>query len=225
MNVFRTYLTIVFLIIIVFIAGCDTQEKETPAKPVSVAPQYAGTIIAVGNSLTAGLGVAEIDAWPALLEKKLQQEGYNWQVINAGISGETSSGALRRIPWILSHKPDIVIFETGANDGLRGIPIPIIQENINKAVQMLQEGNVTVILAGMQMVRNLGPDYTRDFAAIYSAVAKNKNCLLIPFLLQDVAAVPSLNQEDAIHPNEQGHTIIAQTVYPFVLEALEKDRQ
>ncbi len=113
------------------------------------------------------LQLSSTDAWPALLENRLLEEGYNWQVINAGISGETSSGALARIKWILAKEPDIVIVETGANDALRGIPIDAIKENISKAVHMLKQAEVTVVLAGMQIVQNLGPDYTMAFAAIY----------------------------------------------------------
>ena len=186
--------------------------------------QYAGTIIAVGDSLTAGLGVTESDAWPKLLEKRLRENGYNWQVINAGISGETSSGTLARIQWILAQKPDIVILGTGANDGLRGIPPSTIKENISGAVQILQEGGVTVILAGMRIVQNLGPLYTSDFAAIYPAVAREQKCILIPFILQDVAGEPFLNQEDTIHPNERGHVLIAETVYPYIVEGIQARR-
>ena len=223
MNVLRYTLKICFLLIIVLGVGCEDQERKPAAEPVSISPQYKGTIIAVGNSLTAGLGVSERNAWPALVQNKLREEGYSRLVINAGISGETSSALLRRIKWILSQKPDIVILESGANDGLRGIPIPVIKDNISKAVQMLQEEDVTVILTGMQIVQNLGPLYTESFAAIYSAIAGERQCLLIPFLLQGVAGKVSLNQEDTIHPNEEGHSIIARTVYPFVLQALQTE--
>jgi len=223
MNAIRFTLRICFLLILFLGAGCEDQERKPAAEPVSISPQYQGTIIAVGNSLTAGLGVSERNAWPSLVQNKLREEGYSRLVINAGISGETSSALLRRIKWILSQKPDIIILESGANDGLRGIPIPVIKDNISKAVQMLQEGDVTVILAGMQIVQNLGPLYTESFAAIYSEIAGERQCLLIPFLLQGVAGKVSLNQEDTIHPNEEGHSIIARTVYPFVLQALQTE--
>ena len=197
--------------------------KEAQVQPTNEETQtiYNGTIIAAGDSLTEGLGVREQEAWPALLAQKLQDSGRHWQVINAGISGETSSGLLARITWILARKPDIVILETGANDGLRGIPPSLIRKNIGKAVQLLQDANVTVVLAGMQITQNLGPDYTKEFAALYPAVADERNCLLIPFLLQDVATEPALNQADTIHPNKKGHQIIADTVYPHVLQALQ----
>lgn len=220
-NIILTILFVFGLQLSVLITGCDRQE-EVPKVNKASKENYTGTIITVGNSLTAGLGVAEAEAWPSLLEKKLQGNDYNWQVINAGISGETSSGALTRIKWILAQKPEIVIFETGANDGLRGIPVPVIEKNISKAVQMMLENNVTVILAGMQIVRNLGADYTKEFADIYPAVAGKQDVLLIPFFLQHVAGEPSLNQSDAIHPNEKGYKIIADTVYPYVLQAIHK---
>jgi acyl-CoA thioesterase I len=205
---------------ILLLAGCDRRDSRPPAEQASPVPDYQGTIIAVGDSLTAGLGVAEAEAWPALLEKKLMENGHDWQVVNAGISGETSSGALARIPWILAQKPEIVILETGANDGLRGIPVPVIKENISRSVRMLKQNGVTVVLAGMQMVQNLGPDYTADFAALYPAIAEKEECIFIPFLLREVAGEPSLNQADTIHPNEKGHQTIARTVYPYAAEAI-----
>ena len=216
------HLHILFLLpTFLLLLSCDRQQSMPPDKETASAPQYKGVIITVGDSLTAGLGVAESDAWPALLENKLQKNGYNWQVINAGISGETSSGTLSRIKWIMTQKPDIVILATGANDGLRGIPVPVIEENISRAMQILQEGNITVVLAGMQIVQNLGPRYTAAFADIYPAVAEKQECVLVPFFLQDVAGEPSLNQADTIHPNEEGHKIISETVYPYILQAIQ----
>ncbi|MDH3329213.1 MAG: arylesterase [Desulfobulbaceae bacterium] len=215
-------LAILWQLVFIPLIGCDRQEKTPAEAEKIIIPEYKGTIIAVGDSLTAGQGVAENDAWPALLGKKLHKNGYEWQVINAGISGETSSGVLSRVKWILAQKPEIVILETGANDGLRGIPTPVIRENIGKAVQMLGEGNVTVVLAGMQIVRNLGDEYTGNFAGIYPAVAERQKVLLIPFILQDVAGEPSLNQADTIHPNEMGHKKVADIVFPYVLQAIKE---
>lgn len=213
---------ILWQLVFIPLIGCDRQGEAPAEAEKIILPGYTGTIIAVGDSLTAGPGVAESDAWPALLERKLHKSGHKWQVINAGISGETSSGVLSRVKWILARKPEIVILETGANDGFRGIPPPVIRENISKAVQMLQKGNVTVVLAGMQIVRNLGAEYTGNFAGIYPAVAEGQKVLLIPFILQDVAGEPSFNQADTIHPNEMGHKKIADTVYPYALQAIEE---
>lgn len=206
------------------VAGCDRQQEAPATGEAETTPVYSGTIIAVGDSLTAGYGVTEDQAYPALLEKKLRENGYDWQVINAGISGETSSGVLSRINWIIAQHPDIVILETGANDGLRGIPVPLIRDNIDKSVQRLQEENIEVVLAGMQMVRNLGPAYAGDFAALYAAVAKEREVILVPFFLEGVAGKPSLNQPDSIHPTPEGYEIVAETVYPYVVEAIKAVR-
>ena len=213
-----------FLFYSLFLTGCEQQERMPAADRAAEKPAYDGVIIAVGDSLTAGLGVAELEAYPALLERKLKKNGYNFQVINAGISGETSSGALSRIGWIIAQQPDIVILETGANDGLRGIPLKVIYDNISKTVQLLKEGGVTVVLAGMQMLQNLGPAYTREFAGLYQKVAREQDIILIPFFLQGVAGNPPLNQRDAIHPIAAGHRIIAETVYPYVLQAMKVGR-
>jgi len=212
------------LIMLVVLTGCEKPKTETAA-PMEKKQAVEGKIIAVGDSLTAGYGIAEEQAFPALLEEKLRPDGYNFQVINAGISGETSSGALSRIPWILAQEPDIVILETGANDALRGVPTNLTRRNITNCVRLLKEKNVVVILAGMQIVRNLGVSYTKSFAEMYPAVAKEENVLLIPFFLEGVAENPSLNQADFIHPNEEGHRIIVNSVYPFVLEAIKELRK
>lgn len=203
--------------------GCEQKHQPEASKESKTTPPvYEGTIIVLGDSLTAGYGVAEEEAYPALLQEKLHKSGHYWQVINAGVSGETSSGALARIKWIMAQKPDIVILETGANDGLRGIATEVIHTNIKEAVNILQQGNITVILAGMQIVQNLGADYTDAFAALYPSIAKVMHVPLIPFLLKGVAGIPSLNQADTIHPNREGHAIIAGTVFPYVVEALSK---
>jgi acyl-CoA thioesterase-1 len=180
-----------------------------------------GTIVAVGDSLTAGLGVNEEEAYPAQLEKKLRAAGYDWKVVNAGISGETSSGTLSRINWVMKLRPDIVILETGANDGLRGIDPAVTRKNIDETIRILKQQNVTVVLAGMQMVRNLGQEFTKGFADIYPALARKHGLILVPFFLQGVAGDPSLNRPDGIHPTAEGYRIIMERVYPFVRKAID----
>jgi acyl-CoA thioesterase-1 len=214
------------LLFILVLAGCRKQDNPagTSSQPASAPKVYEGTIIAVGDSLTAGLGVNEDEAYPALLQEKLRQEGHNWQVINAGISGETSSGVLSRVNWIIAQHPDIVILETGANDGLRGVPTMTIRKNIGQAVHLLKEAGVEVVLAGMQMLQNYGPDYTKLYAAIYPAVAKEQKVILIPFFLEGVAGDKSLNLRDGLHPNPEGQRIVARTVYPFVVQAIKVKR-
>ncbi len=198
--------------------GC---EKQTSPAPVATQEQtpVTGTIVAVGDSLTAGYGLNEADAYPAQLEKKLRAAGYRWRVVNAGISGETSSGALSRVAWVLRLKPDIVILETGANDGLRGIDPQVTKKNIAEIVRILKEQQVTVVLAGMRMVTSMGREYTSAFAAIYPELAKQYDLILIPFFLQGVAGDPGLNQSDGLHPVAGGYRIIADMIYPYVLQA------
>lgn len=189
------------------------QAKQAPAK---------GRIVAVGDSLTAGYGVAETDAYPAQLQRKLKQAGYDYEVVNAGISGETSSGTLSRIPWILKLKPAIVIVETGANDGIRGISPKVIEENLDRIVSKLLKNNVVVVLAGMEMFPNLGREYVGKFAQAYRAVATKHRVILIPFFLRKVAGEPSLNQGDRIHPTAAGYRIVTETIFPYVVQAIDK---
>lgn len=192
-------------------------QATAPAAPAN----YEGRIVAMGNSLTEGLGVSPDEAWPALLEAKLQAAGHNYEVINAGISGETTSGAVSRADWVLRLEPDIIILETGGNDSLRGVDLDVTEENLAQLVDTFQNKGSVVVLAGMQTLRNLGPDYTSRFASLYPALAQERDLILIPFFLEGVAADPELNQPDGIHPTAEGYEIVLETVYPYVLEAIE----
>ena len=217
---------LVSLSILVFLFGltaCDSQKTSPPPEAKETA--YSGTIVAMGNSLTAGFGLAQDQAYPALLQKKLLADGHNYKVVNAGVSGETSSGALSRVKWILGLKPDIVILETGANDGFRGINPVLTEKNIDETVRLLQENRVTVVLAGMQIVRNLGKEYSAAFKEIYPRIAQKREVIFIPFFLQGVAGEKELNQSDTIHPTAEGYEIIVKTLYPYVLEAIQKRKQ
>jgi len=193
-------------------------EKKAENKPEN---KIEGTIVAVGDSLTEGLGVAEEFAYPAVLEERLRRQGYPYRVINAGISGETSSGTLSRIKWVLTLKPDIVILVTGANDGFRGIDPGLVKSNIRETIKSLKENNVTVVLAGMQIVQNLGQDYTTAFARIYPEVARSEDVIFMPFFLAGVAANRELNQADGIHPTAEGYQIIVDRITPYVIEAIK----
>ena len=215
-NLTPTFSLILFLVLL--IPGCG-DESTPPSDPKP--PEYEGIIVAVGDSLTEGLGVAEESAYPALLEKKLQSDGYHYRVINAGVSGETSSGTLARINWILKLKPNIVILVIGANDGFRGIDPGLIKTNILTMVRTLKEKNVTVLLGGRQMARNLGEEYISAFEKNYSLVAQEENVGLIPFFLTGVAANPDLNQTDGIHPTAEGYRVVVDHIYPQVLKAIE----
>jgi acyl-CoA thioesterase I len=205
-------------------AGCQ-KEKQSAAPAPAGTPPFEGTVVAFGDSLTAGYGLPEAESYPAQLEKRLRESGYRWRVINAGISGETSSGALSRVDWILKLKPDIVILETGANDGLRGVDPKLTQSNIDQTVTRLQEKGVIVVLAGMRMLTNMGPSFTREFAGIYPKVAKKHNLILIPFFLAGVAGDASLNQADGIHPIGEGYRIITEMVYPYLVQGIKNSKK
>lgn len=204
------------------LAGCERKEASQSAAPAQQkAPVEEGIIVAVGDSLTAGYGLDEADAYPAQLERRLREAGHPWRVVNAGISGETSSGAFSRMNWVLTLKPDIVILVTGANDGLRGIDPKVTEKNLDEMIRILKERNVTVVLGGMKMVTNLGRDYTGAFSAVYPAVAKRHDLILVPFFLEGVAGRANLNQDDGIHPTAEGYRIVVDTVFPFVIKAIE----
>ena len=188
------------------------------------APADEGLIVALGDSLTAGLGVEERDAWPAQLERRLRAAGFRWKVVNAGISGETSSGARARLEWVLALKPDIMVLATGANDGLRGIPPHVLQGNLDAMLTTLGARRVTVVLVGMQMLRNLGPAYTTAFARVYPDLAQRHRAVLVPFLLEGVAANPAFNQSDGLHPTAEGYRVVTDLVYPRILDAISRVR-
>lgn len=219
----RFNILFVLLMVAVFGHGCDNQKEIiTPANEETVQKTSPKRIVALGDSLTAGLGVDPRDSYPALVEKRLKQNGYDFQVVNAGVSGETSSGTLSRLDWILGQEPKIVILVIGANDGLRGIDTAHVESNIDAILHRLKAHGVVTVLAGMKMVRNLGEDYTRRFDAIYPRLAKKHEVIFMPFFLKDVAGVASLNSDDGIHPNARGYKVIADTIYPYVLRAVEK---
>lgn len=213
----------IMLITSLLIASCSSEQEPQEREDVVPVGQQAGkkTIVAVGDSLTAGFGVDENESYPILLEKKLQAEGYNYRVVNGGVSAETSSGTLSRIEWIMTLKPDIVILETGANDGLRGIDLQLVEDNLRKILTRLQKSDVVVLLAGMKMVWNLGPQYVEQFNSIYPRLAGEFDAVFMPFFLEDVAMKSDLNLSDGVHPNKQGYRIICDNIYPYVLEAIK----
>lgn len=190
---------------------------ETVPAPANAAPPAQKTIVFFGDSLTAGLGLAEPaeEAFPALIQKKLAAEHRPWRVVNAGLSGETTSAGLRRIDWIMRQPFDVIVLELGGNDGLRGIEPAVSEKNLQGLIDRVREKNpaAKILLAGMQMPPSLGADYTRDFAAIYPALAAKNHLALVPFLLEGVALRADLNQADGIHPTAEGHAIVAENVW------------
>ena len=197
-----------------------TNEKDTTT-PTEIRNEKV-TVLALGDSLTEGLGVDADKNYPAQLEARLKEMGYpNVTVINSGLSGETSTGMVNRLDWVSQTKPDITLLIIGANDAMRGIDVPIIEDNIRTAIKTLRENNSKVILGGMQIYDNLGSGYVADFAAIYPRVAKDMDVPLIPFVLKGVAANPQLNQSDAIHPTAEGYRIVVNdNILPALLPIL-----
>ena len=181
------------------------------------------TILFYGDSLTAGYGLSSTDeAFPALIEKKLKQQGKPSKVINAGLSGETSAGGLSRLEWVLRQPIDVFVLELGANDGLRGLPLEQTQKNLQSIIDKVKAKypKAKIVIAGMMVPPNLGPDYTSKFKKIFPELAKKNNATLIPFLLQDVGGDDKLNQTDGIHPNAEGHKVVANNVYKILLPLL-----
>jgi acyl-CoA thioesterase-1 len=187
-----------------------------PVLALLIASAAAGqdrVIAALGDSLTAGLGVAPEVAWPARLEARLREAGYPHRVVNAGVSGDTTAGGLRRVDWVLRSRPEIVIVALGANDGLRGQSPAAMRANLEAIVERLKAGGARVLLVGMRVPPNYGAEYARDFARVFPAVARRHDVPLLPFLLDGVAAEARLNQADGIHPNGEGHERIAGHVW------------
>jgi len=233
-------------LLIPLLMGCN-QEPPPPAKTTSSAtprdgigqrrgievtgqpslthtpgPAEGQRIVAFGNSLTAGLGVGSDEAYPAELQRRLDQDGYRYRVVNAGVSGETTAGGLRRVSWILQSKPDLVILELGGNDGLRGLSLEETKTNLEQIIRRFREAQVTVLLAGMKLPPNYGADYRAGFETIYKALAKQYRLPLIPFFLDGVAGSATLNQADGIHPTAEGYRIIVDRMFPALTVILDK---
>ncbi|MBC7827422.1 MAG: arylesterase [Chitinophagaceae bacterium] len=201
-----------------FSCGQDTrspEKKEAGTQDTTAVSRSVKTIVFFGNSLTAGYGLEPSQAFPAVIQQKLDSLNLPYKVVNAGVSGETSSGGNGRIDWILEQPVDIFVLELGANDGLRGIPIAETKTNLQAIVDKVMSKNpqTKIIIAGMQMPPNMGLQYTADFRSIFAELAKNNNCTLIPFILDGVGGEVNLNQEDGIHPTAEGHRIVAENVW------------
>lgn len=180
------------------------------------------TILCFGNSITAGYGLDPDLAYPTVLEQILDDKGYNYKVINAGLSGETSAGGLTRIDWVLQNKIDVFILELGANDGLRGLPLIQTKSNLQSIIQKVKKKypDAQIVIAGMMVPPNMGKDYATEFSYVFNELATENDAILIPFLLDGVGGKPELNLPDGIHPNIEGHKIVAQNVYNVLKEML-----
>ncbi len=173
------------------------------------------TVVVLGDSIAAGYGVEAGESFPDLLQKRVVEKKLPWEIVNAGVSGDTTAGGVRRIPWLLKRRVDVLVIELGGNDGLRGLAPEQTRENLEKIIGLAREKypDVKIILAGMQMPSNMGAEYTKQFSALFADVAKTKQTELIPFVLEGVGGKAELNQPDRIHPNPEGHKIVAQNVW------------
>jgi len=206
----KKLILIVFLITLQILNANNTNSKSTTQ-----------SILFLGDSLTEGLGVNKEDAFPNLVKELFKKEqNKNITIINGGVSGSTSSDGLARLKWYLKTKPSIVFLALGANDGLRGLNLTQSQINLEEIIEYAQNAKAKVLLAGMLIPPNYGPDYAKEFKQMYQNLKNKYNLKIMPFLLEDVAGVKELNQRDGIHPNEQGHKQVAQNVYEFLKEEL-----
>jgi len=222
----KTAMRIIIFILVFFLylAGCsgESTSNDAASKKAAAKQTTRKTMVAVGDSLTAGLGVDESAAYPAQLQRKLAADGYYFNVVNAGVSGETSSGTLTRIEWVISTlKPEIIILETGANDGLRGIDPDILKKNLDRIVSVIKANNIEVLLCGMKILPNMGPEYSEAFARVYPEIAQKYEIPLIPFFLEGVAGDPRFNQPDRLHPTAKGYRRIVDHIYPYVLDVIK----
>lgn len=193
----------------------DTSSRE-PA-PAAARPEGPGRrLVILGDSLTAGLGLPPDQAYPALLQSRLDGRGAGWQVVNAGVSGDTSAGGLRRLEWAIGEGAAIVVVALGGNDALRGLPVDDLRANLDTIVTRAHDAGARVVLAGMQAPPNTGPEYATAFRAVYPDIAKARGVVLLPFLLEGVAGVEALNQADGIHPNQEGARRVADLVWQAV---------
>lgn len=215
-----------FLCLLLMGCGGKTKEKEQDAEAVgteeTTAESSGKKILFFGDSLTAGYGLEVADAFPAIIQEKLDSLGMDYQVVNAGLSGETTASGRNRMAWVLEDDISVVVLELGANDGLRGIPLEETRKNLQAMVDMIQEKlpQTTIVLAGMQIPPNMGPEYTSGFRDIFPQLAEKEDLALIPFLLEGVAGIPELNQGDGIHPTKKGQQLVAENVWEVLAELL-----
>jgi acyl-CoA thioesterase I len=211
------------VLMLALLAGCgsneeksnDTSNQKREQLPATAKTEKAKTIVFYGNSLTAGYGIDPSESFPSVVQEKIDSLQLPYKVINAGLSGETTAGGKSRIDWILRQPVNIFVLELGGNDGLRGIPITETSKNLQAIIDRVREKypEAKIILAGMQVPPNMGRNYATQFRAVFEQLAAKNNVALIPFLLENVGGIASLNQADGIHPNPEGARIVAQNVW------------
>lgn len=217
---------------LVVMIGCDGTERNVEvadaaesSAAVAEAADAPATVLMLGTSLTAGLGLQPEDAYPALIQERVDAERLPFRIVNAGVSGETSAGALRRLDWLMRQRFDVLVIETGANDMLRGMDLDSTRANIQAIIDRVrrERPEVRIVLAGMLAPPNLGRDYATRFGEIYPELSRENEVPLIPFLLQDVGGVPEMNQGDGIHPNEDGAALVARNVWDVLGPVLREE--
>ena len=191
---------------------------EASADPATALPR----LVFLGDSLTAGLGIAKEQAVPALIQERLRREGYRYDVVNAGVSGDTSDGGVTRLEWSLSGDVAVLVIELGANDGLRGIAPARTSQNLQTIIESARQRGITVLLTGMEAPPNYGPAYTAEFRKTFRDVATKEQVAFMPFFLEGVAGIPRLNQGDGVHPTPEGARIIADNVWRYLEPLLKK---
>ena len=218
-----------FLIAILSLTACkgEAPKAEPSAPPATGAKAVRSLpkILAFGDSLTAGLGLAQSASYPALLQEKLDAAGFAYEVINAGVSGDTSAGGVRRIDWALEPDVKIVILELGANDILRGQSVDAMKQNLSQIIERIQARGAKVLLAGMEAPTSSGIEYRKPVHEAFASLAASHHVEFVPFLLAGVAGLESLNQRDGIHPNEEGTKIVAENVFQALKPMLEAEKQ
>ena len=224
----QIWFKIIFLVIL--LGGCSSEpERNSLSQSPNQAKQdNVFRILILGDSLTEGYGVSELQAYPTLLEEKLNQElaedrNSTFKVINAGISGSTTSGGVSRIDWLLKSSPDFLVIALGGNDGLRGVPVEETKKNLEKIIQAALDKEIPTLLAGMKIPPNYGIEYTRKFAQLFQDLSIKHKISLLPFLLEGVGGNPSMNLPDRIHPNSVGHRKISETVFNTLATHLPKN--
>lgn len=201
--------------------GNAAPRPTAPASPERSLPK----IVAFGDSLTAGLGLPASESYPSLLQKMLDADGYQYEIVNAGVSGDTTAGGLRRIDWALEGDVRFLILALGANDLLRGQPVKEMKNNLGQIIERARGRKIEVVLAGMYAPTNTGSEYRREVEQAFQSLASEHKVIFIPFFLDRVAGVESLNQPDGIHPNAEGARIVAETIYKELRPLLEKQKQ
>ena len=189
---------------------------------LTAAAPSARTVLILGDSITAGYGVELSEAYPALVQQRIDENGLNFKVINAGQSGDTSAGGLARMDWLLKNKIDVLVIELGANDGLRGLPVEVTRKNLQAIIDRARERypQIKIVVAGMKIPPNWGAQYSREFEAMFASLAKKNNTALIPFILDNVGGVRQMNLPDGIHPTAKGHEIVAENVWKVLAPVL-----